>query len=137
MSQDLTDELELESGGHWDGSERRQWPRYRPEHMIPVLFRHPRQNGLGAGHIVDISEGGLRIQAPPTVTTPLRWGEPVAIMLSYSESTRAAQVEGMELTAVAVEVRSTSNAYELRVRFLEPLAAHWRELLEGLIRTAA
>ena len=137
MSEDLTDDLELEFESPWDGSERRQWPRYRPESMIPVLFRHPRQSGIGAGHIIDIGEGGVRIHAPPTVTTPLHWGEPVAIMLSYSETTRSAQIEGMELSAVVVEVRSTAEAYELRVRFLEPLAKYWRDLLEGLVRTAA
>ena len=134
MNNDLSQHLELED---YDGDERRQWPRYRPSRMIPVLFRNARLPGIGAGHIVDVSMGGVRIHAPPTVTTPLRWGEPLAIMLSYSEGTREAQVEGMELSAVVVEVRSTAEQYIVRARFVEQLVADWYELLQNLVKTAA
>lgn len=114
--------------------ERRAWPRYRPARAIPVTFNHPRLPGLGAGDIVDLSAGGVRIVAPATVTTPLRWGEPVTITLAYSESTRAAGLEGMVLESMVVEVRSNREAFVLRARFLTPLGEEAAEQLAGIVR---
>src|SRR5688572_7787021 len=90
--------------------DRRLWPRYTPSRAIPVTFYHPRQPGLGAGDIVDLSAGGVRIVAPPSVTTPLRWGEPVTISLLYSEGTREAGLEGMVIESVCIEVISNAHA---------------------------
>lgn len=126
----MADESE---GARPSAEERRAWPRYRPTHLIPVTFNHPRMPGMGAGDIVDLSAGGLRVVAPATVTTPLRWGEPVTITLAYSESTRSAGVEGMVLESMVVEVVSNRDAYTLRARFLEPLEPAAVEQLAGIV----
>ncbi len=115
------------------GSERRMWPRYKPSRAIPVTFCHPRMEGQGAGDIVNLSAGGVRIVAPSTVTTPLRWGEPVTITLLYSEATREAGVEGMVLESMVVEVISNANAYVVRARFVEPLQEAAVVRLAGIV----
>lgn len=116
-----------------EGSERRAWPRYAPVKAIPVTFHHARLPGLGAGDIVDLSAGGVRIVAPPTVTTPLRWGEPVTISLAYSDQTRSAGVEGLVLEARVVEVWSNAHAYTLRACFVEPLDPQAAARLAGIV----
>ena len=116
-----------------EGKERRAWPRYTPARAIPDTFEHPRMPGVGAGDIVDLSAGGVRIDAPATVTTPLRWGEPVTIELAYSEETRAAGLEGMLRESTVIEVRSNAEAYVLRARFLTPLEPVAAERLAGIV----
>lgn len=114
--------------------DRRLWPRYTPNRAIPVTFFHPRQPGLGAGDIVDLSAGGARIVAPPSVTTPLRWGDPVTITLAYSEETREAGLEGLTIESVCIEVISNASAYTLRARFFQPLAPEAARRLAGIVR---
>lgn len=117
----------------YDGDNRREWPRYKADRVIPVMFQNPRHPGIGAGLISDLSSGGLRIVAPPTVITQLRWGEVVSVTLSYSEGTREARVEGLELSAVVVEIISNASAFTLRCRFLKPLSPGWVKILESLM----
>ena len=121
----------------WDGRERRSWPRYTPDSSLPVMFQHPRANGLGAGHIVDLGGGGCHVLAPPTVTTPIRWGEPLVLTLTYCERTRDAGLEGLVIEAVVVEARSSSRALEMRLRFVKPISSVWAERLVGLLANAA
>lgn len=115
------------------GEDRRAWPRYAPPIGIPVTFQHARLPGIGAGDIVDLSAGGVRIVAPPTVTTPLRWGDPVTIALVYSVRTRAEGLEGLVLEARVIEVCSNAQAYTVRACFLEPLDAGTTARLAGIV----
>ena len=121
----------------WTGDERRKWPRFTPTRQVPVMFEHPRAQGLGAGHISDVSAGGCRIVAPPTTTTPLRWGESVVLTVSYSEGTREVRAEGIELDAVVLELVSNREAFVVRCRFVEPLDDRLLGILSGLIEEAA
>ena len=75
--------------------DRRQDVRYSPDPLVPVFFAHPLANVPTAGLITDISRGGCRIMAPPTARPMLHWGDTVQIIVSYSESARAARsIEG-------------------------------------------
>ena len=121
----------------WAGDERREWPRFTPTSQVPVMFEHPRAPGLGAGHIVDVSTGGCRIIAPPTTTTPLRWGEAVILTVSYSEGTRQARAEGIEYEAVVMEVVSNSTAFVVRCRFVQALSDRELGRLAGILEVAA
>jgi hypothetical protein len=102
-----------------------------------VLFEHPRAFGLGAGYIVDVGAGGVRIVAPPTTPTPLRWGEPINVTISYSEATRDTHAEGYVIEAVVLEVSSTAQAFCIRCRFVEPLTKGMTAVLAGLVSEAA
>jgi len=87
--------------------------------------------------MVDVSSGGCRIVAPPTTTTPLRWGESVILTVSYSEGTREVRAEGIEYEAVVMEVVSNSQAFMVRCRFVEELDALELNRLVGLLEVAA
>lgn len=73
-----------------------------------------------AGHIVDISAGGIRIVAPPSCPVPLAWGHSIELMLAYSESARRYGFEGIVLPATVVRVVSDERAYAIQARFREP-----------------
>ncbi|MEZ4239984.1 MAG: PilZ domain-containing protein [Myxococcota bacterium] len=61
-----------------DGDERRAAPRYRPDPLVAVLFAHPDADTPTAGLIADVSNGGVRIVAPPTARPHLHWGDPLS-----------------------------------------------------------
>src|SRR4249920_3762463 len=66
--------------------ERRAAPRYSPDPLVPVLFAHPLAETPTAGLLADVSQGGVRVVAPPTAQPFLHWGDPLRILVSYSES---------------------------------------------------
>jgi hypothetical protein len=119
----------------WDGNERRTQRRVQPKGAIPVLFEHPRLAGLGAGNIVDIGPGGARIVAPPTTLTPLRWGEPIT--LSISDFLDPEDPAMIIIDALVLEIRSTSEAYCIRCRFVQTLTEPMLEVLACLEVKAA
>jgi hypothetical protein len=97
--------------------ERRAEARYAPDPLVPVLFGHPGVEVPSAGHIVDISEGGVRIVAPPMARPGLHWGDPLRIIVSYSASSRDSHVEGLMLRAHVVRVVADQRAYTLQAQF--------------------
>ena len=119
----------------WDGGERRAQGRVEPRGEIPVLFEHPRLPGLGAGQIIDISRGGACIVAPPTTMTPLRWGEPLT--LSISDLLDPENPTVITIDALVLEIRSTSESYRIRCRFVHSLTEPMLEVLAGFEVVAA
>lgn len=109
---------------HADG-ERRAHPRYSPDPWLPVVFASRRDELQCAGHIVDISEGGLRLVAPPSCSVPLVWGEQFDLTLAYSESLRRFGLEGLTLEAVVVRILSDKREYSVHAMFRDP-AVHDR-----------
>ena len=100
-----------------EAKERRTNVRYNPDPLVPVLFAHPTAANPTAGLIADISEGGVRIIAPPTARPMLHWGDPLGIAVSYSESTREAGVEGLRLWAHTVRIAVDREQYTLQAAF--------------------
>ncbi|MCA9489788.1 MAG: PilZ domain-containing protein [Myxococcales bacterium] len=97
--------------------ERRAYPRFIPDPAVPVLFAHPHVETPTAGLIQDVSEGGVRIVAPPTARPGLHWADPLRIEISYSESTRAGQVEGTVLRAYVVRLVVDASQLVIQARF--------------------
>lgn len=97
--------------------DRREHTRFAPDPWLPIVFGSPRSELRCAGHVVDISEGGARIIAPPSCPVPLAWGDPFEVTIGYSESARRFGFEGLELSAVVVRVLSDSRAYTINAMF--------------------
>lgn len=97
--------------------ERRAAPRYSPDPLIPVLFAHPDASTPTAGLIADVSNGGVRIVAPPTARPHIHWGDPLTILVSYSDSSREAGIEGLTLGASVVRIFVDASGYTLGARF--------------------
>lgn len=97
--------------------ERRTTVRYSPDPLVPVFFAHPQANVPTAGLLVDVSEGGCRIVAPPTARPKLHWGDPLQIIISYSESARDAKIEGLRLWAHVVRLEVDSREFVLCASF--------------------
>jgi hypothetical protein len=97
--------------------ERRIHPRYAPDEPVPVLFGHPNQETPSAGHIVDVSHGGVRIVAPPTAQPHLHWSDRFWLQISWSEDARATGAEGTLLRARVVRLNSDAGAYVLQAEF--------------------
>lgn len=100
-----------------EGPDRRGAPRYNPDPYVPVLFAHPTAETPTAGLIVDLSNGGARVIAPPTARPMLHWADPLALVISYSDSVRETGIEGMRLNAHVVRLAVDSAGYVLQVRF--------------------
>lgn len=100
-----------------ENDERREAVRYSPDPLVPVFFAHPMANVPTAGLIVDISTSGCRIMAPPTARPMLHWGDPLQIIVSYSESSRESGVEGMRLWAHVVQLVADSRELSVRAAF--------------------
>lgn len=98
-------------------AERRAFPRFTPDPAVPVLFGHPHLETPTAGLLLDVSEGGARLVAPPTARPGLHWADPLHIQISYSESTRAAGVEGTLLRAYVVRLVVDASQFVLQTRF--------------------
>lgn len=105
---------------HREHEERRAHPRYSPDPWLPVVLSAHGSELRAAGHIVDISEGGIRIVAPPSCPVPFAWGHSIELMLAYSESARRFGFEGIVLAATVVRVVSDERAYTIQARFREP-----------------
>lgn len=101
----------------FDASERRAAPRYHPDPLVPVFFAHPDAETPTAGLIVDVSNGGARIVAAPTARPMLHWSDPLAIVISYSDSARASGIEGLRLDGHVVRLAVDATGYTLQVRF--------------------
>ena len=97
--------------------ERRSAVRYSPDPLVPVFFAHPFANVPTAGLIMDISHGGCRIMAPPTARPLLHWGDPMQIIVSYSESARSEGIEGMRLWAHVVRLVADSRELSVNAAF--------------------
>lgn len=97
--------------------ERRANPRYSPDPLVPVFFAHPEADTPTAGLIVDVSSGGARIMAPPTARPMLHWSDPLAIVISYSDSSRLAGIEGLRLDGHVVRIAVDATGYVVHVRF--------------------
>jgi hypothetical protein len=82
-----------------------------------VLFAHPTAETPTAGLIVDVSNGGARIVAPPTARPMLHWADPLTIIVSYSDTVREAGIEGMRLAGHVIRLNVDSGGYVLHVRF--------------------
>lgn len=107
--------------------ERREFPRFAPDPLVPVLFADAHSEEMTAGLIHDVSLGGVRIVAPPTAKAHLHWAAPLLIQVSYSESTRAAQIEGLRLRAWVVRLVIDSGGFALQARFgMDGHDGHWR-----------
>lgn len=102
---------------HSTGPDRRGAPRYNPDPYVPVLFAHPTAETPTAGLIVDVSNGGARIVAPPTARPMLHWADPLTIIVSYSDTVRESGIEGMRLNGHVIRLAVDSAAYMLHVRF--------------------
>ena len=100
--------------------EKRAWTRYNPDPKVPVVFRGMRSPQLSAGDIVDISKGGLRLEAPCASGTPMLWGDKFVMTVAYSESNRKAGIEGLVLEGIVVEVSSSAKMFVVRGRFVHP-----------------
>jgi hypothetical protein len=96
---------------------RRTAPRYSPDPLVPVLFAHPDAETPTAGLIADVSNGGVRIVAPPTARPHLHWADPLTLLLSYSDSSREGGVEGLTLRASVVRIFVDASGYTLGARF--------------------
>lgn len=97
--------------------DRRDFPRYSPDPLVPVLFAHPDAETPTAGHIADVSRGGVRIVAPPMARPFLHWPDPLTIEVAYSDSTRSAGIEGLKLRAHVVRISVDSSAYIVHAVF--------------------
>ncbi len=98
-------------------SERRGAVRYSPDPLVPVFFAHPLATTPTAGLIADVSDTGVRIVAPPTARPMLHWGDPLRIMVTYSESARSAGIEGMCVWAHVVRLDVDSRGFRLHASF--------------------
>jgi len=112
--------------------ERRTATRYRPTEDIPVLFSADNAEIPCAGRIVNLSEGGLRIIAPPTTRAHLYWSDPVAIQASYSKENRRDGLEGMSFRGFVVKQVSNATEYTLHVRLEHQTTG--RLLIERYVR---
>lgn len=99
------------------GPDRRVAVRYNPDPYVPVLFAHPTAETPTAGLIVDVSNGGARIIAPPTARPMLHWSDPLTIVVSYSDTVRESGIEGMRLNGHVVRLAVDSAGYVMQVRF--------------------
>ena len=132
-----------DDGGERPDEERREFPRYSPDPLVPVLFAHPTAETPTAGLIADVSAGGVRIVAPPTARPFLHWADTLRIDVSYSDSAREAGIEGMSLRAHVVRIRMDGKAYLVQAAFVRTgedgdwnkLTA-WIRLLEGFRHAA-
>lgn len=131
----------LEPSQEIDGHppDRRADPRYSPDPMVPVLFAHPAADMPTAGLVIDISEGGARIVAPPTARPHLHWGDPLTLLVSYSDSAREAGIEGLTLGGTVVRIGVDASGYTLAVRFDRSnvdwsVLEHWIRRLEECAR---
>lgn len=118
--------------------ERRAAVRYSPDPLVPVFFAHPLASVPTAGLIADISDSGVRIVAPPTARPMLHWGDPLRIIISYSESARDAAIEGMRLWAHVVRIHVDSREFRIHAEFSPEGSdgewgrlANWIEALSG------
>jgi len=100
-----------------DTDERRGAVRYSPDPLVPVFFAHPLATTPTAGLIADVSDSGVRIIAPPTARPMLHWGDPLRIIVTYSESARTAGIEGMRLWAHVVRLEVDSRELQLQASF--------------------
>ena len=108
--------------------ERRAVPRYACEPWVPVLFTNDNRVDITAAHIIDVSAGGARVIAPPTALTRMRWGDRLRLLVTYSEATRRARVEGLVLRADVVGIRWDATGLTLHLRFA-PQLDRWEPLL--------
>lgn len=116
-------------------AERRSSVRYSPDPLVPVLFAHRDAENPTAGLIADVSLGGCRILAPPTARPMLHWGDPFRVVVSYSESARAAGVEGMRLAAHVVRLVADSRGLVVHCQFsVDGHDGDWRRLFEWVQR---
>ena len=97
--------------------ERRADVRYSPDPLVPVFFAHPTASVPTAGLIADISGSGVRIVAPPTARPALHWGDVFRVIVSYSESSREAGIEGMRLWAHVVRLEVDSREFRIHAAF--------------------
>lgn len=97
--------------------DRRGSVRYSPDPLVPVFFAHPLATTPSAGLIADVSDTGVRIVAPPTARPMLHWGDPLRIIVTYSESARSAGIEGMRLWAHVIRLDVDSQGFRLHARF--------------------
>ena len=114
--------------------ERREHDRVIPETLIPILFSHASAKNPTAGFIQDIGEGGAKIVAPPTARPMLHWGDPFRLTVSYSESTRAAAIEGLQLSAYVVRIVADREQFALNAAFsTENTDTNWTRLHHWLV----
>lgn len=118
-----------DDAGH---KERRQHERFRPTNDIPCLFGAVSVKTPAAGFIVDLSEGGLKIVAPPTSRPHLYWGDTVSIQASYSPENRRDGIEGLTFTGIVVATVSNQKACVVHARF--DRATTGRQLLQRYIK---
>jgi hypothetical protein len=97
--------------------ERREFPRFTHDPLVPVLFGNPSMEIPTAGLVHDVSVGGVRIVAPPTARPYLHWADPILVQVSYSESTRSAGIEGLKLRAYVVRLVVDASGFSLQARF--------------------
>lgn len=118
--------------------ERRASQRFVMQPLIPVFFAHTDADTPTAGLVADVSDGGLRIVAPPTAKPSLHWSDPFTIVISYSDQARAAGIEGLTLTAHVVRIAVDANGYQLHARFDRRSSDAWDRLqcwLASLLET--
>lgn len=112
--------------------ERRTSKRFVMQQLIPIFFAHSDAETPTAGLVADVSDGGLRIVAPPTAKPSLHWSDPFTIVVSYSDQAREAGIEGLTLTAHVVRIAVDSTGYQLHARFDRRSADAWDRLQSWL-----
>lgn len=115
-----------------DRPERRASPRFLVQPLIPVFFAHADAETPTAGLLADVSDGGLRIVAPPTARPSLHWSDSFTVVVSYSDQARAAGIEGLTLTAHVVRIAVDSTGFQLHARFDRRSADAWDRLQSWL-----
>jgi len=119
-------------------AERRATVRYSPDPLVPVLFAHREAQNPTAGLLTDVSLGGCRIVAPPTARPELHWGDPFRIVVSYSESSRHAGVEGLRLAAHVVRLVADAHSLVVHCQFsIDGYDGDWSRLVEWIRRMGA
>jgi c-di-GMP-binding flagellar brake protein YcgR len=108
--------------------ERRTSQRFGLKPLIPVFFAHADADTPTAGLVADVSDGGIRIVAPPTAKPGLHWSDSFTIVISYSDQARAARIEGLTLTAHVVRIAVDATGYHLHARFDRRTADAWDRL---------
>jgi hypothetical protein len=111
--------------------ERRAAPRYEPEPLVPVLFGHRDADTPAAGLIADVSLGGCRLIAAPNARPMLHWGDPFRLVVSYSEASREAGIEGLRLAAHVVRIVADARGLVVHCQFtVDGPDGEWRRLVE-------
>ncbi|MEZ4238623.1 MAG: PilZ domain-containing protein [Myxococcota bacterium] len=121
----------------WGGAarrpdERRAHARHRLASPVPALFGPPGRSGT-AGRLIDVSEGGARIAAPPG--TAAGFGEILLVSVALRDAA-GESLAGFSLPAQVVRSVADADGTRIQVRF-DRRDGEWEELRRWLERLRA